>query len=79
MSKTLTKQTIEIRAPKFELYEIVHLEWNGKDYKAKITRQLFDNQDGLWLYELNGNNKKLFPEDAISDRAYTRRLNYPSA
>lgn len=55
----MKKQTkIEIPAPKFEQYESVLLDWNGRSQKVKSTRRYLDfdfgNGEPSWLYQLNG-------------------------
>ncbi|WP_013324529.1 hypothetical protein [Gloeothece verrucosa] len=56
---------IEIRAPKFDQYELVGLEWNGKHYAVKIGQRWLNFEDGSWWYKIAGNDQKLFPESVF--------------
>jgi hypothetical protein len=60
-------EKIEVRAPKFELYQSVTLFWNGEARLTQIVRRWFDMDDGnsgYWWYKVT-NDKQLYPEQAI--------------
>jgi hypothetical protein len=65
--KMFATEKIEIPSPKFAMYDIVNVNWQGADYQGKIVRRLFDlnsvNQ-GCWLYNI-GHLQTLFLEEAI--------------
>ena len=62
--------TIQIRAPKFELYELVTLHWNNQERSTKIVRRWLDIDDGgegYW-YKVAGDDQQFYPEGALEPR-----------
>lgn len=62
-----TTEKIEIPSPKFAMYDIVTVNWQGADYKGKIVRRLFDLNSvdqGCWLYNIS-HLQTFFREEAI--------------
>ena len=60
-------EKIEVRAPKFELYQSVILFWNSQERPTYIVRRWFDLDDpagGYWWYKVT-NDEQLYPEQAI--------------
>jgi hypothetical protein len=53
--------------PQFDLYELVTLHLNGKQYQGKITKRLFDPDEEYWSYQFNG-VKELFTASVLSSR-----------
>jgi hypothetical protein len=63
----MDRPTIQIKAPKFELYQAVTLYWNEKQYNTKIVRRWFDlddRSDGYWWYKVS-NDEQFYPEDSL--------------
>jgi len=68
-------EKIQIRAPRFELYERVTLYWNGQERLTHIVRRWFDlddsprgdGPDGYWWYKVT-NDEQLYPEGTIEPR-----------
>lgn len=61
---TMPKKTISISAPRFELYELVHIRWNGLLHPTKILQRWFnpdEGTDGFLSYEVSGDGK-FYPE-----------------
>jgi hypothetical protein len=59
-------QHISVRAPKFDLYEIVSLHWNDRTGQGRIVKRWLDFNDELWFYQLDGiGSSRLCPEDAL--------------
>lgn len=61
------KSKIQIRAPKFELYELVTLYWNGQELPNKIVQRWFEidyGDEGEWSYKIAG-DEQLYPEGAL--------------
>lgn len=66
---------IQVRAPKFELYQMATVYWNEEEHITSIVRRWFDMDDGtegLWWYELEG-LKQLFPESVIKPSGWHKR------
>lgn len=40
------KPQLQIRAPRFELYELVTLHWNNQERPIKVVRRWLDLDDG---------------------------------
>ncbi len=59
------KSTIEISAPKFDLYEFLTLHWNEQERTVKVVRRWFDLDDNQWWYKVQ-NSEVLYPENAFS-------------
>jgi len=62
---SLTKLTIEISAPQFDLYEFLTLNWNEQERTVKVVRRWFDLEDNQWWYKIQG-SEILYPENALS-------------
>ncbi len=61
----MNNPTIEITAPKFDLYEFVTLYWNEQEQHTKVVRRWFDLEDDLWWYKIQG-SEALYPENALA-------------
>lgn len=57
--------TIQVQAPKFELYESVILYWNEREQVTQIVGRWHDLDDGSWWYKIQS-SEKLYPENAFS-------------
>ena len=55
---------IQVRAPKFELYQLVVLYWNEQEHVTQIVRRWLDLEDGYWWYKVQ-ELEQLYPEDAF--------------
>lgn len=55
---------IQVRAPKFELYQQVILYWNRQEHLRQIVRRWLDLEDGCWWYKVQG-SEPLYPEDVF--------------
>lgn len=53
--------------PEFELYELVDLDWNGKQHKTQIVKRLYDPDLNQWSYEVRG-LKQLVNSSVLSPR-----------
>ena len=64
-----TRPTIQIPAPKFDLYQLVIVYWNDQEHVTQTVRRWldFDDGDGCWWYKVQG-LEQLFPEDVIGPR-----------
>ncbi len=61
---------IQIRAPKFNLYEQVTLYWNNQECRTKIGQRWFNPDDGpsgYWFYKVSEDGK-LYPEEVLEPR-----------
>lgn len=58
---------ITIPAPKFELHQLVTLEWDGKTYNNRSVNCWYDLHSGMWWYELYDHDRK-YPGDYITLR-----------
>ncbi len=61
---------IQIRAPRFELYELVTLHWNGQELPTKVVQRWFEidyGDEGHWSYKIAG-DKQLYPQGALEPR-----------
>lgn len=58
---------ITIRAPKFELYQLVTLYWNQSATHTKIVKRFYDPDDSTWLY-LVANDDTPYPESVFEAR-----------
>lgn len=59
-----------VRAPKFELYQLVILHWNREARHTKIVRRFFDPDDGVdgtWVYLVSDNDRP-YPEGVFEAR-----------
>jgi hypothetical protein len=45
-------KTIKVPAPKFELYELVTLHWNGIEYPTRIVEASFRLSGHEWVYQV---------------------------
>jgi len=62
---------IQVRAPKFELYELVTLHWNSEQRRTKIVQRWFNPDDGTnghWFYKVSEDGK-FYPEEVLEPRA----------
>jgi hypothetical protein len=60
------RPTIEVKAPKFDLYEFVTVYWNGETIKGKVVYRILHLDDNeTWLYEISAKPERLYPEHAI--------------
>lgn len=57
--------TIQVQAPKFELYESVVLYWNEREQVTQIVRRWLNLDDGGWWYKIQS-SEQLYPENAFS-------------
>jgi len=66
-------EKIQVRSPKFQMYQSVTLYWNGEERSTHIVRRWFDLDDssrhpdipdGYWWYKVT-NDEQLYPEQAI--------------
>lgn len=46
----LNQTSVQIRAPKFDLYELATLDWNGQERRTKAIQRWFDPDDGTAGY-----------------------------
>ena len=63
----ILEQMSQFRKPKFELYHLVTLHWNGQERQTKVVKRLFDPDDGAegyWFYRVNG-SQNLYPESVL--------------
>lgn len=44
---------MKIQKPKFELYQLVTLHWNGHNYPTKIIKRYYDPDLEQWFYQVN--------------------------
>ena len=61
----------QIRAPKFELYELVTLHWNKQERRTKIVQRWFnpdDGANGYWFYRVS-EDEQFYPEEVLEPRA----------
>jgi len=58
---------MNIPEPRFEQYQLVTLHWNDKEYATKVIKRLYDLDEGVWMYELQG-LKGLYSADSIDFR-----------
>lgn len=64
----MDRPTIQIKAPKFELYEALTLYWNDREIKTKIVRRWFDLDDraeGYWWYKVSADQSQFYPENSL--------------
>ena len=61
----MNNPTIEISAPKFDLYELVTLNLNEQEQHTKVVRHWFDYEGDLWWYKIQG-SEALYPENALT-------------
>ncbi|MBD2305675.1 hypothetical protein H6G17_09115 [Chroococcidiopsis sp. FACHB-1243] len=64
-------EKIQVRSPKFQLYQSVILYWNGEERSTHIVRRWFDlddSSDGYWWYKVT-NDEQLYPEQAIESHS----------
>ena len=61
----MNNPTIEISAPKFDLYEFLTLYWNEQERRVKVVRRWFDLEDNQWWYTVQ-DSEVLYPEKAFS-------------
>ena len=61
----MNNSTIEITAPKFDLYELVTLNLNEQEQHTKVVRRWFDLEDNFWWYKIQG-SETLYPENALA-------------
>ena len=58
---------VQIRAPRFELYELVTLHSNNQERHTKIVQRWFnpdDGTNGYWFYRVSEDDK-FYPEEAL--------------
>lgn len=58
--------SIQLCAPKFELYQLVVVHWNDEQHATQVVRRWLDLDDGegCWWYKVH-NLERLFPEQVI--------------
>lgn len=65
------QNSISIRVPKFELYELITLYWNNQERRTKVVQRWFNPDDGThghWFYKVSEDGK-FYPEGALETRA----------
>jgi hypothetical protein len=68
--------TINIKSPRFDLYEMVFLYWNGRQHQTKVVRRWLDFDDGCWWYKLSLDERQLYPEYAMEHVIYSSEAEY---
>jgi hypothetical protein len=63
-------KTIQVKAPKFEQYETVWLNWNSCILATQVLQRWLNLEDECWWYELRELSPR-FPEDALTRREAT--------
>ncbi len=63
----MNNPSIQIQAPKFELYELVTVNWNEQEQTVKVVRRWLDFEDEQWWYKIEG-SERLYPESAFTVR-----------
>lgn len=58
-------RTIEVSAPKFELYEEVIVFWDEREFSGKIVKRWLDLDDEVWWYQINS-SARLYPQSALA-------------
>lgn len=61
----MNNPTIEISAPKFDLYELVTLNLNEQEQHTKVVSCGVDLEDNFWWYKIQG-SETLYPENALA-------------
>lgn len=70
---------MQIKDPKFDLYEFVSLDWNGYIHPAKVVVRWFNANDNSWWYKVSGDfagggvSAKLYPETVLEHRYETEK------
>lgn len=62
--------TIEIAAPKFDLYEFVALYWNNQEQHTRIVQRWFsidESDQGIWWYKV-AEDERFYPETVFAPR-----------
>lgn len=60
-------KTIEIPAPKFDLYEEVVIFWNERELPGKIVKRWLDLDKGFYWYQIHASDR-LYPENVVVAR-----------
>lgn len=67
----LDQTSVQILAPKFELYELVTLYWNSQERRTLVVQRWFnpdDGTNGYWFYKVSEDDK-FYPEEVLEPRA----------
>ena len=67
-------ETIQIPAPKFELYEFVTLQWNGVEYPTRIVEASFRLSAQEWVYQVAQVSNELDEERFFNESVLESRL-----
>lgn len=49
---------LQVRAPKFELYQLIVLYWNEQEHVTQIVRRWLDLEDDQWWYKVQGSEQQ---------------------
>ncbi len=67
----IDQTSVQIRAPKFDLYEGVTLYWNSQERRTKVVQRWFNPDDGTagyWSYKVS-EDERFYPEEVLEPRA----------